>query len=191
MAVDSYMMFTPYTLPVLDAESQVDLTTDPHPSNNKLGSDFVKGKVFEVDNFSFGIEQVLNIGSQSKGAGAGKVKFNEFTISRKIDKASPTIFQMACSGTPFKTVALAFRKSAGGNTTGVFYLRFDFKLVAVKTISWEYDDESPKENMTFEYGGLIMRYCPQDPDGNLDAIVPGGWNRVTNVADTDVNKVIQ
>jgi bacteriocin-like protein len=31
---------------------------------------------------SFDIEQVLNIGSQSGGAGAGKVTFNPFSIKR-------------------------------------------------------------------------------------------------------------
>lgn len=31
------------------------------------------------------IEQVLNIGSQSSGAGAGKVTFNPFSITRKVD----------------------------------------------------------------------------------------------------------
>ena len=31
---------------------------------------------------SGGIEQVLNIGSQSSGAGAGKVTFNPFSVTR-------------------------------------------------------------------------------------------------------------
>ena len=31
-------------------------------------------------------------GSQSTGAGAGKVTFNPFSITRKIDKASPSFF---------------------------------------------------------------------------------------------------
>jgi type VI protein secretion system component Hcp len=31
-----------------------------------------------------------SIGSQSSGAGAGKVTFNPFSITRKIDKSSPT-----------------------------------------------------------------------------------------------------
>jgi hypothetical protein len=33
--------------------------------------------------YSFDIEQVLNIGSQSGGAGAGKVTFNPFSVTRK------------------------------------------------------------------------------------------------------------
>jgi bacteriocin-like protein len=32
---------------------------------------------------SFDIEQVLNIGSQGSGAGAGKVTFNPFSITRE------------------------------------------------------------------------------------------------------------
>ena len=32
-------------------------------------------------------------GSSSTGAGAGKVTFNPFSITRKVDKASPVFFQ--------------------------------------------------------------------------------------------------
>jgi hypothetical protein len=31
-------------------------------------------------------------GSQSSGSGAGKITFNPFSIARKIDRASPTLF---------------------------------------------------------------------------------------------------
>jgi type VI protein secretion system component Hcp len=31
-------------------------------------------------------------GSQSSGSGAGKVTFNPFSITRKIDKSSPSLF---------------------------------------------------------------------------------------------------
>ena len=59
------------------------------------------------------------------------------------------------------------------------------RLVAVKTISWSHDDESPKETVTFEYGGLQIRYCQQNPDGSLGKVIPAGWNRVTNTQDTN------
>jgi len=67
--------------------------------------------------------------------------------------------------------------------SGTVFLRFDFKLVAVKTISWSHDDESPKETTTFEYGGMLIRYCQQKPDGSYYPSIPGGWNRVKNVKD--------
>jgi type VI protein secretion system component Hcp len=97
---------------------------------------------------------------------------------------------MACSGTPFETVVLALAKSTGGATAGgvksaagVIFLRFDFKLVAVRTISWSYHAETPKEQVTFEYGALQVRYSQQDPTGSLGAPILGGWNRIKNVQD--------
>ena len=83
------------------------------------------------------------------------------------------------------TVALALRKGSGGAVSGQIFLVFMFKLVAVKTISWSYDDESPKETTTFEYGGLQVHYSKQNPDGTLAGAIPGGWNRVTNIQDRD------
>jgi type VI secretion system Hcp family effector len=189
MAIDSYVVFIPYTGSPLSSESQVDMSKN----NEELASD-LKGfasasQLFEVEDYSFDIEQVLNIGSQSTGAGAGKITFNPFSITRKIDRSSPILFDMACSGTAFKQVSLALRKSAGGGQSGVIFLRFDFKLAAVKTISWSHDDEAPKETTTFEYGGMLIRYCQQNANGSLNQAIPGGWNRVKNVQDHSTNPI--
>lgn len=195
MAIDSYMAFQLHDGTWLAAESQVDF------ENNKeeLATSPVKpgkGSVFEVDEYNFDLEQILNIGSQSSGAGAGKVTFNAFNITRSIDKASPTFFKMACNGTAFQQVVLMLRKSSGETgggaaTSGVVFLRFDFKLVAVKTISWAHDETSPKETMAFEYGGLQMRYSQQDPSGKLGPVLAAGWNRVRNVADVGADAIKQ
>ncbi len=190
MAIDAYMYFQGYDNKYLKSESQVDPSqnnpTDVNWKNLYFADAYGEKGLFEVEDFSFDVEQTLNIGSQSSGSGAGKITFNPFSITRKIDRASPTFFQMACSGTPFKQVALGARKAGGGKASGSIYLVFMFKLVAVKTISWSYDDESPKETVTFEYGGLIVKYNLQKPDGSLDSTdYIGGWNKVKNVADVD------
>ena len=198
MAIDSYMSFMLYGGKMLTAESQVDFTKNSEPLMSQPSTLGGKGtypnsgpcSVFEISDFSFDIEQTLNIGSQSSGAGAGKVTFNPFSITRNIDCASPTFFQMACSGTAFQQVTLALRKSVGDSgggakVSGQIFLRFDFKLVAVKTVSWSHDDESPKEEVTFEYGGLQVRYNQQDASGDMTKIplYVGGWNRVRNTQD--------
>ena len=186
MAIDAYMAFQQSTGGAwLDSEAQVDLShetetlmTTPTPLS--------KGKIFEVSSFSFDIAQTLNIGSASSGAGAGKVTFNPFSITRKVDKASPVLFQMACAGTAFESVVLALRRSGATPGSGAIFLRYDFKFVAVKTISWSYDPEAPAEIVTFEYGGLQVRYAAQNPNGSLTTPVSGGWNRVKNIQDLGV-----
>jgi type VI secretion system Hcp family effector len=192
MATDAYMFFLDYSGQYLQSESQVSFgklaangISDPFitalaaPVTNPPGS-----CIFEVTDYSFDIEQILSIGSQSRGAGAGKVSFNPFQITRSIDKSSPVLFQNACSGKAFQTVGLGLRKGVGDDTTGQFFLSFLFKLVAVKTISWAHDEEAPKETVAFEYGGLQVRYGVQNPNGQITTVVAGGWNRVKNIQDT-------
>ena len=199
MAFDSYMQFIPAGGgSPLAGESQVQLNL----SNDTLANaspPLEQGKVFEIDDFSFDIEQVLNIGSQSSGAGAGKVTFNPFQVTRKTDRASPVFFMMCCAGQHFSQVSLCLRRAGGGAGTaggtatagqgsatmssGTTFLRFDFALVAVKTISWSGSDgdESPKEEVTFEYGALMVQYIQQAATGAAQgAAVSGSWNRVYN-----------
>jgi len=187
MAIDAYMTFQPYNKPALDCESKVNLAG----CIGDLAKGFVAGQVFEIDEWSqLSIEQTLSIGSQSSGTGSGRVDFKEFSITRKIDKASPTFFNMACSGTPFQNVALGLRKASGGYSAGQFFLRFDFKLVAVKTITYSHDETSPKEEVTFEYGGFVLRYTPQNSDGSMGAVIPAGWDKTQNAKNLDPNWVI-
>src|SRR3954449_4154902 len=132
MAVDGYMWFRNYkennSGAYLTSESQVDTEKNDEVLFKKFFSDAVsKGspaqpKLFEIEDFSFDIEQTLNIGSQSTGAGAGKVTFNPFSITRKIDRCSPILYESACSGTPFQQVTLGLRKAAGGKSAGQIYL---------------------------------------------------------------------
>jgi|SRR4051812_42566412 type VI protein secretion system component Hcp len=197
MAIDGYMYFFNYNNEYEKSESQVAKNVDNQRDlfwrdanfNFKAAND--AGGLFEVEDCSFDVEQTLNIGSQSTGVGAGKIVFNPFSITRKIDLLSPKLFEMSCSGTPFKKVALGLRKSAGGDTTGCVFVAFIFKMVGVKTISWSYDDEAPKETTTFEYGGFQIHYRPQKPDGTFGECKPGGWNRVRNVRDQMPNEDIK
>lgn len=188
MAVDAYMWFQDYDGSYLNSESQVDFSRSPQasaigfPPNNNI---------FEVEDYSVDVEQTLNIGSQSTGAGAGKVSFNPFSITRKVDRASPILFQMACTGTPFQTVVLILCKSAGDKAATVVFQKLTLKLVAVKSVAWSYDDEAPKEVVTFEYGGLVIQYWMQEPDGSMKTKVSGGWNRIKNILDIDPTTVLK
>ena len=188
MAITAYVWFQQYGGSYLASESQIDFSRDPQQSAVLYPPN---GHIFEVEDYSFDIEQTLNIGSQSSGAGAGKVTFNPFRITRKMDKASPVLFQMACSGTAFQAVTLVLRKSAGASSTGVAFLKFTFKLVAVKTISYTGPDQSPKEFVTFEYGGLVIEYWQQNADGSMGMKVADGWNRVKNILDSDPATIVK
>jgi type VI secretion system secreted protein Hcp len=197
MATDAYMFFQGYDGNYLQSESRVKLERlqgfdcdiiQPFVDANKGTDPNGPSHLFEVTEYSFDLEQTLGIGSQSTGAGIGKVQFNPFSITRLIDCASPILYKMACAGKSFETVGLGVRKSAGAQAAGVMYLAFTFKLVAVKTWALAHSDDGPSETVTFEYGGLCMQYSIQAPSGKLGKIIPGGWNRVRNIAVDDPTK---
>jgi type VI secretion system secreted protein Hcp len=187
MAISAYMWFQNYDGTYLDSESQVDFSGGSQSSSVNFPPN---GNIFAVDDYSFDIAQILNIGSQASGTGAGKVTFNPLSITRKTDRASPVLYQMACAGTAFESVVLVLCKSAGGTVSTLTFEKFTFKLVGIKSVAWAYDAESPKEVVTFEYGGLVIEYWIQKADGSLGAKVLGGWNVVKNVLDHDPSSAI-
>lgn len=66
------------------------MTTFDHAALSEQQLDQVSGGFTPQDVHQ--TETTLSIGSQSSGAGAGKVKFNSLSITRHVDKASPVFF---------------------------------------------------------------------------------------------------
>ena len=113
MAISAYMWFQDANGLFLDSESQVDF------SNNAQNSALAfppNNNIFEVENYSFDIAQVLNIGSQSSGVGAGKVTFDPLIITRKTDRASPILYRWLAQARCFNPWFLSFvNQQAGPN----------------------------------------------------------------------------
>jgi len=154
------------------------------PEGETKDETFSKEKAFEIKDFSFGIENPTTIGSATAGAGAGKIKFNEFTIKRTTDKASPLFFRNCCVGAHYESVTIAMRKGAGGAASGKEFLRFKFDTVFTTRIDWSGPgDEGPEESITFVYGKLAVRVTPQDTSAKP---VQAGWDQVTNREASDL-----
>jgi hypothetical protein len=107
----------------------------------------------KVKTFSGDLDVPIAIGSQSTGAGAGKITFNPFTITQA--KSSPTLVfqQSVSSGTAFKTGTVSFvHTAADGSTTS--QLDLNVKLVAAKSEDVSFQNGVSTEKTQFEYGGL-------------------------------------
>jgi type VI secretion system Hcp family effector len=77
---------------------------------------------FDIDDFSFDIGEARTIGSQSSGAGAGKVSFSPFKITKKMDSSSPQLFQSAVNGEAIRSVSCTFfrDKKTEGEAVGPY-----------------------------------------------------------------------
>ena len=179
-AVSIYVRLIDYNSKALTAEGAYDaniaLVDGVLDTKN---SQFIKVSAFGGD-----IEQQLNIGSQSTGAGAGKVQFNPFRITKSTDPTSPLLFQDAAAGKAFKTVEVFFI-----NARKFLQVRHTYKLVAVKSVGWSagFGERGLLETVSFEYGGLVITVYPPNGSGN---VVQAGWNRVKNISDNDPATII-
>jgi type VI protein secretion system component Hcp len=163
----------------LHAQSKIYVRLTANDGSVVQGGTQAAGKpagYFEVQNAALDVEQTLNIGSQSSGAGAGKITFNPFSFSMTPGSLDPKLFQMAASGTALKTVDVEMDQAQ----TAV--VQFTLKLAAVKTISWSADPSTNqiRTQVTFEYGGLLVTA----PAKSGATAVTQGWDRVKNIAIT-------
>lgn len=137
---------------------------------------------FEIKDWSFSVENPTTIGSATGGAGAGKVKFNEFTITKTVDSASPVFFKNLATGAHYNTVTLIMRKAGGDpQSSGHAFLKYTFGTVFTTKINWSGPgDEGPEEQITFVYGTLTVQYQPQKPDGTLGTPIISCFDVVRN-----------
>jgi hypothetical protein len=164
---------------VLHAQGKVYVRLTAYDGSVVQGGTQAAGKpagYFAVQNAALDVEQTLNIGSQSSGAGAGKITFNPFSFSMTPGPLDPKLFQLAASGTALKTVEVEMDQAQTAS------LQFTMKLAAVKTISWSADAATNqiRTQVTFEYGGLVIT----SPAQTGVTAVTQGWDRVKNIAIT-------
>jgi type VI secretion system secreted protein Hcp len=113
---------------------------------------------FEIDDFSFDIEQTLNIGSQSSGSGAGKVTFNPFTITKKIDSSTPALIRSALAGTAFREIRCSFYGSDRANASAP-YLTAILSNATISKIKVDGSGQGvPREQVSFQYEKVEWQY---------------------------------
>jgi type VI secretion system secreted protein Hcp len=135
----------------------------------------------EVLAWSWGIQQSGSTHSGG-GGGAGKVNVSDISVTKYIDRASPSLMLGCCSGKHFKEADLAVRKR-GANP--LEYIKITMKQVLISSISPGFGggvgDDRPSETVTFNFAEFKTEYTPQKPDGSSDASITIAWNIAENV----------
>lgn len=169
MAYDAFLWF-PGSSPAIDGE-----TTDDEMKPNKA---------IEIQAFSFGASNYVNIGSQSGGAGAGKADFSAVSVMKATDKATMELFANLCTGTHIPDAVIALRRSGVQGKSGSIFLQFSFKLVYVSSINWSggSGNEICNESVSLDYGSIKIEYFAQGTDGKNTKAGEKMWSRIKNTA---------
>jgi type VI secretion system secreted protein Hcp len=156
------------TTPTLPGES-----TDPQYSN-----------WISVLGMSHGLSQS---GSIVGGGGAGKVSHQDVSITKNLDKTTPSICFLLNSATnvtagisqPINYVTIDFRKTG---TTEVFY-RVELQGVSFSSISYggSSGNALPTDSVTFYYSKIKWSYVKYE-NGKAQAPITTGWDLVAGKA---------
>jgi type VI secretion system secreted protein Hcp len=169
MAFDAYLYFPPGSSTLI-----------PAPVGESL---IQPGAISLGDSWGFSLENKLDISSVTTGTGSGKAEFQEFTVKKQVDSASPTLFLACGAGAVYNNVQLVLRKAVGARTAGEtqIFMQWTFLMMAVEKIEWAYGDPAPEETVTFKFGACKVQYWQQDPTtAELKAKPEQVWSQVKN-----------
>jgi type VI secretion system secreted protein Hcp len=136
------------------------------------GESKTKGHAGEIEVLSFAVQG----GAGSSGAGAGKVKFNEFTITKKIDKASPVLLKSVATGKHYSKVTLTCRK-AGKGQQDFLVIKMNDVVVSSYQTGAQHGVAQPAEEMTLTFQKATETFYDTKgkPLGQLGfKLTPGG-----------------
>jgi type VI secretion system secreted protein Hcp len=111
-----------------------------------------KGEIL-VETAAIGVNPTTAVPNSGTGAGAGKVSFSTFSITRKIDKASAKLFTAAASGKHFANAVVSFAKpSSKGATDFIVYKLSD--LTITRVLDGASGKGVPTEEVDFKFAKL-------------------------------------
>jgi type VI secretion system secreted protein Hcp len=102
----------------------------------------------EISSFSFSATSSGGGGGSGSGAATGKT-ISSFTITKKLDKASPALFAAAGSGKHIKLAEVSFERKAGRGQQEYLVIKLD--QVLVSSIQQGSGGGGAKEQVTFNF----------------------------------------
>jgi type VI secretion system secreted protein Hcp len=135
-----------------------------------------KGQI-DVLSWSWGVSRSVDINSVGSSSSAS---FNDFVITKRVDKSSPVLFGRCASSARLDSIILWVRASGTNND----YLKITMTDVYVSGISstGSIETEQASESISFIYSTIQTVYYPTNSDGSLGSGVSSGWDLITNTA---------
>jgi type VI secretion system secreted protein Hcp len=136
----------------------------------------------ELISWSWGCAQTGSTHSGT-GGGTGRAHVQDLTISKYVDKASPTIMQACCEGSHFPEALLSIRKAGGKSPVEYLKIKLNEVLVSSHSFGGGGGDQV-METITLNFAQVNMEYQPQDNTGaKKGGAVTGKWHIPKNATE--------
>ena len=116
------------------------------------------------------------------GGGEGKASFSDFTLTHKVDKATPNLMKACATLDHIKEATVTQRKAGKEQQEYLIFKMTDIIITGVHPAGHD-GDGGPTENVSLQCAKVDMEYKPQKQDGSLDAGVHFKYDIKGNKAD--------
>jgi type VI secretion system secreted protein Hcp len=115
------------------------------------------------------------------GSGSGKVSVKNLSVTKRVDRASPTLMKACCGGKHFSLARLVVRK-AGSAAKPIEYFKMELKdgLIASLDIHGVDGQDQLREVITLNFASFKCEYVIQTSAGAPGPSVPMQWNVAKN-----------
>ena len=163
-----------FALPLMSLPGAVDMFLDIEGEISGESQDDKHRDEIDVLAWSWGMSQS---GSFHVGGGGGerKASFQDISVTKWIDKASPVLMLYCANGDHFQKARLTVRKSG---EKALEYLIIDMEKVLVSSITTggSAGEDRLTEKVTLNFAKFSVQYVPQKPDGSADGLINMQWN---------------
>ena len=96
---------------------------------------------------------------------------SDFQISKRVDRASPTLLKMCATQARIEEGMLAVRKAGRGAQDYMIITMKEVIITSVSLAGTQGDSADLTEAVTLQFAKVETEYKPQKPDGSLDAAI--------------------
>jgi len=146
-------------------------------------TDAAHEKWIEVVSYSLGVAQPVSGVSATGGRTGGRADFQDLSIVKTIDNATPDLNIYCAKGQHIPKIELELCLATGDKHTFMKYEIEDCIVTSIAPGGAKDDEIKPTEAVTFAYGKIKWEYTPIDHTGAPGASTDRTWNLETNKQD--------
>jgi len=133
----------------------------------------------ELLSFNHGVSQMVSAASSTGGRTGGRADFQDFSVVKEVDKATPDLNLHCCNGKHIPKIEVECCLATEDKHT---FLKYEMEDVIVSSISCGGGGggTKPTESVTFAFGKIKWEYTPIDDTGKPGAAVDRTWDLEAN-----------
>jgi len=172
--IRSFVLLTLLTLVLRPAGAAIYLKFTPVIKGDSVVSGYTDQ--IEVNSFQMGVG--VTIATGAGGQQASKPNVSEITVSKYLEKSSPTLVLDLNQGTKLTDATFSFVTTGGGGSPLLYYTVF-LEDVFVTGYSVSSGGDRPSESLSLHFGKIHWTYYPVA--GSTANPETSGWDYVANV----------